>query len=412
MAKLYRTFIKTNNMKVKFFLIILFLSSNISLRAQESKEEKKSNYSFRGYIKDLRTISFRDLDTVTVDNLIHNRLNFKYYFSDKLTFALENRNRIFYGESVKANPLYGDLFKDDGGIIDLSFVPLDKGSVVLHSVIDRLWINYSHKKFDLRIGRQRINWGVNLVWNPNDIFNAYSFVDFDYEERPGSDALRFQYYLNDNSSFEYVFQAGNDFKNYSNAIMFKTNKWNYDFQFFTGYQEKEFTNDDLIFGAGWAGNLRNAGFKGEASYFATISTLTATPDNILSLSVSLDYAFANSLYVNGSFLYNTTPVYPASGQPEGILAFYSTELSAKNLMPSEYNLFLQSSFPISPIVSTSLSAIYGIDLDLLFLNPVVGISIANNWDLSLVGQVIFAPSANSGFSNQGNGLFIRTKWSF
>ena len=35
---------------------------------------------------------------------------------------------------------------------------------------------------------------MNLVWNPNDLFNAFSFVDFDYEERPGSDALRIQKY--------------------------------------------------------------------------------------------------------------------------------------------------------------------------------------------------------------------------
>lgn len=391
---------------------MVFLSPNMSLWAQEFEKEKKPKHSFRGYIKDLRTVSFRDLDTVTVDNLIHNRLNFKYYFSNKLSLGLENRNRIFFGESVKSNPAYADLFKEDRGVMDLSFVPLDRGSVVIHSIIDRLWINYSHKKFDLRIGRQRINWGVNLVWNPNDIFNAYSFVDFDYEERPGSDALRFQFYPNDNSAIEYVFQAGKDFKNHSNALMYKFNKWNYDFQFFGGYQTKEFENDDLIFGTGWAGNIKDAGFKGEASYFIPLSSLSTSPNSILSSSFSIDYAFGNSLYVNGSFLYNTRSIFEDIDEEQGILAFYSTDLSAKNLMPSEYNLFAQVSYPFSPIVSSSLSAIYGIDLDLLFLNPQLGISIANNWELSLVGQIVFAPSASSDFSNQGNGLFVRTKWSF
>lgn len=409
---MYQTFIKTNNMKANFFLLFLFFSPNIALWAQVSESENKPKHSFRGYIKDLRTASFRDLDTVAVDNLIHNRLNFRYYFSDKLSLGIENRNRIFYGESVKSNPAYADLFKEDRGVMDLSFVPLDRGSVVIHSIIDRLWINYSHKKFDLRIGRQRINWGVNLVWNPNDIFNAYSFVDFDYEERPGSDAVRFQFYPNDNSAIEYVFQAGKDFKNHSNALMYKINKWNYDFQFFGGYQTRELGFDDLIFGTGWAGNIENAGFKGEASYFIPISSLSNGPNTILSVSFSIDYAFANSFYVNGSFLFNTNPIFETQGEPQGLLAFYSTELTAKNLMPSEYNLFAQVSFPFSPIVNTSLSAIYGLDLDLVFLNPVVGISIANNWELSLVGQIVFAPSASNDFSNQGNGLFVRTKWSF
>tara|TARA_R110002072_G_scaffold166964_12_gene320376 strand:+ start:3469 stop:4695 length:1227 start_codon:yes stop_codon:yes gene_type:complete len=407
-------FIKTNKMKFRalaFFLLMALYSP--FLNAQDVEEEKKKdNYSFGGYIKDLRTISFLDLDTISVDNLFHNRLNFKYYFSDKLSFAIENRNRIFYGESVKANPNYADLFSGDKGLVDLSFVPLDKGSLVFHSIIDRLWINYSHEKFDLRIGRQRINWGVNLVWNPNDIFNAYSFVDFDYEERPGSDALRFQFYPNDNSTLEYVFQAGQDFNNFSNALMYKTNKWNYDFQFFTAYLSRDLIADDFVFGGAWAGNLKNAGFKGELSYFIPISNLTNSPNSILSASISVDYAFINSLYFNGSFLYNTAPIVDNTSETNGLLAFYSTDLSAKNLMPSEYSLFLQSSYSFSPIVSSSLSAIYGIDLDLLFVNPLIGISIANNWDLSLVGQLVFAPTETSSFSNQGNGLFIRTKWSF
>lgn len=400
-------------MKFKFCVLLIFSILGFSLSAQvSSTPAKKPKFYFQGYIKDLRTISFQDLDTVSLDNQIHNRLNFKYFFSDKLSFALENRNRIFYGENVKSSPNYADFFKNDRGLIDLSFVPLNKGSVVFHSIVDRLWINYSHKKFDLRIGRQRINWGLNLVWNPNDIFNAYSFVDFDYEERPGSDALRFQYYINDQSSMEYVFQAGKDFNAYTNAIMYKTNNWNYDFQGYTAFIKNEFTSDDFVVGAGWAGNLKNAGFKGELSYFAPVSLFSNEPSGIFSGSISVDYAFANSLYLNSSFLYNTASLLQNPNDQNGLLAFYSTELSAKNLMPSEYNLFVQASYPFSPIINTSLSAIYGVDLDLLFVNPVVGISIANNWELSLLGQIVFAPTAQSDFSNQGNGIFVRTKWSF
>ena len=60
----------------------------------------------------------------------------------------------------------------------------------------------------LRIGRQRINWGVNLAWNPNDLFNAYSLIDFDYQERPGSDAIRFQYYMGDLSVLNLQYNPG------------------------------------------------------------------------------------------------------------------------------------------------------------------------------------------------------------
>ena len=59
--------------------------------------------------------------------------------------------------------------------------------------------------------RQRINWGQTLVWNPNDIFNAYSYFDFDYIERPGSDAIRLQYYPDYSSAIEMAVKA--DYEN-------------------------------------------------------------------------------------------------------------------------------------------------------------------------------------------------------
>ncbi|MCG8318265.1 MAG: hypothetical protein MI921_02070 [Cytophagales bacterium] len=53
------------------------------------------------------------------------------------------------------------------------------------------------------IGKHRINWGKSYVWNPNDVFNAYSFFDFDYEERRGTDALLIKYTTSPFSSTGY-----------------------------------------------------------------------------------------------------------------------------------------------------------------------------------------------------------------
>ena len=72
-----------------------------------------------------------------------------------------------------------------------------------------------------------------LIWlfNPNDLFNAYSLVDFDYQERPGVDAVRFQYYGENMSSFEGAVQIGNSLDSTVIAGLWKFNKWKYDFQF-------------------------------------------------------------------------------------------------------------------------------------------------------------------------------------
>ena len=57
-------------------------------------------------------------------NLIHNRMNFKLYGRKHWTFAMELRNRLFYGEFLKYYPranTYGDLLETDPGSVDMSW---------------------------------------------------------------------------------------------------------------------------------------------------------------------------------------------------------------------------------------------------------------------------------------------------
>ena len=181
------------------------------------------------------------------------------------------RNRIFYGEATRLNPNLGALLDNDLGQVDLSFIPVNNKSFVIHSILDRAYVKYMAKKWELRIGRQRINWGVNLAWNPNDLFNAYSLIDFDYQERPGSDALRFQYYTSDLSSIELAIQPGKKIDSSIIAGLWKFNKWKYDLQLLAGNYY-----NDLALGAGWAGNLKKSGLKGELTYFHPKENLVDT----------------------------------------------------------------------------------------------------------------------------------------
>ena len=109
---------------------------------------------------------------------------------------------------VKKFPDYEQMIDEEGGYFDLGTVLISADGWFLHSAIDRAWVDYTLGKLQVRAGRQRINWGVNLVWNPNDIFNTFSYFDFDYEERPGTDAVRVQYYTGTTSSAELVYKPG------------------------------------------------------------------------------------------------------------------------------------------------------------------------------------------------------------
>ena len=154
----------------------------------------------------------------------------------------------------------------------------------MHSIFDRAYLKYTSEKWELRIGRQRINWGVNLAWNPNDLFNAYSLIDFDYQERAGADAFRFQYFTGDMSSLEFAIKPGDNIDESIFAGLWKFNLAGNDFQLLAG----NYYSDTAI-GIGWAGNIKKSGFTIESTYFTPKKDLIDSSD-VLSSSISMDYS--------------------------------------------------------------------------------------------------------------------------
>ena len=185
--------------------------------------------------------------------------------------------------------------------------------------------------------------------------------------------------------------------------MYKFNKWGYDVQVLSGvYYE------DLAVGLGWAGNVKTAGFKGEATYFHPRYRGLDT-NGVLVTSVTLDYAFRKPIYITGSMLYNS------AGSSENVnfsqVLTAGSDLTAKNLMPTKYSYFLQVSGTFNPMLSANLAGIYGAGLDLLFFMPSVTYAINDTWDIMLLGQVAGADYGDN-FTGLGNAIYIRTKWSY
>ncbi len=329
----------------------------------------------------------------------------KAYISKSITAAVESRTRMFYGELVRATPGFAKSIGTDNGYADMTGLIVDHEAFAFATTIDRLWLNWAGKKFDVSLGRQRINWGLNLVWNPNDLFNAYNFLDFDYEEKPGTDAVRVQYYTGDMSSVELAARFSMNPDSTVVAGMYKFNKWEYDFQVLGGV-----FYSDLTIGFGWAGNLKNAGFKGEASYFHPRSYFSDT-SGVLNTSLSIDYTLKKSVYVNGSILYNSKGITNLDNIGSVQSQEFFARISAKYLMPTQFSFFGQLSAPLSPLLHVDFAAIYGAGLNLLIAIPSLTYSLKQNWDIALIGQIFFIEYADK-FGNAGNYIFLRLKWSY
>ncbi len=359
--------------------------------------------SVNGYIKNLAIVSFvKSGQTLTATSLYHNRINLKIKPISSFTIAAELRTRLFISEQQKLMPDYGKQLGVDDGIVDMSFTLADKYPVVLHTKIDRLYLNWQNDKWQIRLGRQRLNWGINLAWNPNDIFNTYNFLDFDYEERPGADALKVQYNISSFSNIEVAFAPSRNKEKMVGAVKYAFNKRNYDFQIIAGNYQR-----DVFVGFGWAGNIKDAGFKGEVSYFHDWND-SKFKNVAVSGSITVDYAFKKGWYMAGAFLYNNK----ATDQLFSTTQLFAFNLSPKTLMPAQYNLLLQTMKQFSPASSGSLSVIYSPKINMLIINPYISYSIVDNWDIDLTVQCFFADDYFRKFKTFGNSFNLRARWSF
>ena len=390
-------------MKLIFiFIFAFFFFSKVSYSNDSIPGNKISRIHVKGYIKDMQTAFFvSDGPSLITGNFIHNRINFRWDFTNEFHFRVEARNRLFYGEQVKTTYQFGKFIDVDNGLFDLSYNLIDDTSVVMNVLLDRLLLNWTRNKWDITIGRQRINWGVNLVWNPNDIFNAFNYFDFDYEERPGSDALRIQYNTGNSSTIELAYKITTDKNEQVAALLFKTNLYKYDWQNFAGIYY-----NDIVLGTGWAGNLKNIGFKGEASYFHPYKNSLDTT-GILSASISFDRSFKKNYFAMASYLYNSN----GESLQNGVGEFTGTVLSAKKLMPFKHSFFFQVNKSFSPIVNGGLAMIFSPQNNTMILISSLAVSISDNWDLALFGQSFFSDVAGV-YRTLGNLIFLRLQWSF
>jgi len=384
---------------MKWIVFILLLYPIFSY----SQDTANRNWAFSGYITDLQSFVFQSSgNDATIDNVLQNRLNFKWY-NPANTFggALELRNRLLMGETVRTIPEYSGIVGADNGLADLSFNIATGNSYILNTKIDRAYFDFVKNKFQLRVGRQRINWGQCFVWNPNDIFNAYSYFDVDYIEKPGSDAIRLQYYGSSTSTYEFVIKANNQ-KQITTAALYRFNKWNYDIQFMGGLLNQE----DIVIGTGWSGNIMSASFTGEVSYFHPVTNFADTTGTLI-FSVGSQYSFKNSFFLQAEVLYNPVKTSGAGNLNE----YFNTNLSVKNLSLPGFSIMLQGSYPVTPLFNVALAGMYFPKIKGYYIAPSLTYSILENLDFSLISQT-FTGQLIKGQKESAVFIYLQMKWNF
>lgn len=365
--------------------------------AQPQPEAKTPVFTVSGYVKYLNTVSIPAIsDEWTFDNQVHNRFKLRYQPISSLTLSVAMRNRLFFGQSISGNPQFVAQTTRTLDYVRLGGVVFGEKSVLLHSIFDRANVDVQRGSWQVTVGKQRVNWGKSYVWNPNDVFNAYSFFDFDYEERPGTDALLARRYLGRQSSVEVVGSLGRRGGRGMVAALYKFNRNGTDGQLLAGKLDSSW-----VIGAGWAGQLRAAGFKGELSYFGSSGTRPGT----FMGDVSLDYTLPTTLTVRFEALVNSHPL------RSNALAFLTQPVTARTLINNTFSVFAAVGYELTPLVVTSLNSIWNVDDGSYYLNPSVNLNLKDNTELLITAQVL-AGRSGSLFAGVGSFVFTRLKWSF
>ncbi len=386
-------------------IICFFLFCLCTIKSQAQNKFELNN----GYLSYMNTVEIIDTlrDNWINDNLFHNRLNFKWT-NEKRGFKVvaQVRNRLLYGDRIKLDPFYTKQISRDNGMVDLTYNVAKGNSFILNTTFDRLNFSFEKNNYMFTIGRQRINWSSSFVWSPNDLFNNASFYDFDYVEKPGSDAIRFQYFTSPVSSFDAVMKFDRN-KDITTATMYRLNKFGYDFQVLGGVLESK----DWAMGLGWSGNLKDGSFTGELSYFIPMKKGDKT--TFLG-SVGYNYTFPSELFLYGEFMYMTIK---DEDKNKGFNEFWAAPQSVKNLSITEYNFVFMAEYPITSLLKLSVSTIYYPDLSGVYISPSIDYSIGQNMDLSFIGQFFSAKVRTSEVSSETHRTSytmanVRFKWNF
>ncbi|MGC8803175.1 MAG: hypothetical protein ACP5PS_05320 [Bacteroidales bacterium] len=369
--------------------ILIYLLPCLSSQAQDTIYQAKK-IELNGYLSSLQSAAFDQIDNAwQTSQLIHNRINvYATMLQDKIKINASVRNRLSWSNQLNNSQLISATQPSQTGWIDASFDIAKGQSYQLNAEFDRFYITYENKNVTISAGRQRINWSQTFVWNPNDLFNAYSFYDIDYVERPGSDAIRLQYFPSEVSTAEAAIKIDRNRK-ITAGILYRFNTLGYDIQFLGGILEE----NDYVAGVGWSGSLAGRiSLRGEISLIHPKAILKFSKLSTL-VSVAADYTFPSSLTLQGEYFFNQLA--PNTLNQSTFLYYLTTTGNINTLSPAQHNVVAQASYPFTPLLNGNIAILMMPSIKGFYYAPSLVYSLTQNLDVSLFWQAFAMYIENS-----------------
>ncbi len=321
------------------------------------------------------------------------RLNITSQFSENISLAVQYDIEAYLGSLLKTSTF--TVFKNyrPPTKFDLISPLLDSDDLYFRHKLYRFYLNCNLPWGDLKIGRQKIPWGVAMVWNATDPFNPIDFTNIEREERTGVDALSLDLPLGALAGLNLVYSEGKTSQSYGGRL--RSNIGGIDYSLLGAK-----LGDETLAGFDMAGQLAGAGIRGEIAYINA-----KAEEDYLCLVLSFDYTFQNSLYFLIESFYNGRGKTSISDYQWSRL--YSGEIAK---LAQRYGFF-GVTYDINPLLKEGVYLIYNIDDQSNFINPFLDHAMTENASLS-VGAFIMSGAAGSEYGAFNNTYYARLRLFF
>jgi hypothetical protein len=255
----------------------------------------QTEFNFSGYVSDIPVLQlmssglagFYNTKKIQFVNLSRVRLNSSASFWKNSRLETEYEISALYYSS-DYDPGLSTTGKTNRQLLRLKWNPVNENHFSFIHFIDRLYFRQGFKRSSITLGRQRISWGTGRVWNPTDLFNPINPASYYKEEKDGADAASAKIAFGNFTDLNLVFNPLEKISASNYGARFRTNFSKYDVSVMAGYFDKR-----IIAGADFAGNLLDAGIRGEGIVSVNKES---SGDKFVKFILGIDNQFTSQLY--------------------------------------------------------------------------------------------------------------------
>lgn len=353
----------------------IFLSFCPAVKAQY-------DFSFSGYAVNLPMFQVLNADFARLFGAPQN------IFMDMTRVRLKPTLNLWEGARVNLewdfSALYSDsennfLFSQPGKtnrqLINMTWQPVNEKHFSVTHTIDRLYFRQSFSAGSIEIGRQRISWGTGRIWNPTDLFNPVNPALYYKLEKDGADVVSAKFAFGNFTDLNIVVNPMEKIGDSNYGFRFRTNYNTYDISVMGGMFDKR-----IVAGMDFAGNLFDAGFRGEGIISADKNDFKS---NYVKFILGIDNQFTPELYGMLEYHYN------GQGTKSRMNYDLTKLVKGEILNLSKNYLYSTISYLVTPLLTASLSDNHNFDDGSGFIGISANYSLSDNTYVNAGAQITY-----------------------